>query len=495
MKISFSTLACPHMSWQEICCMAKDFGYDGIEIRGVGEQITFGNETPFSAREIDNTLAYIRSMGLEIPCLSSGANLKDPDKFEENAEEIIAYCQMAQKVGARYVRVLADLAPEPQGEVDDDFIMGVLMRLSHEAEKYNVILLAETNGVYSDSARLRKILDMVNSPYVAALWDIHHTVRFGHEDPATTWANLGDYIKHVHIKDSVVAADGSIEYRIPGAGDLPLEDALNILKDNNFKGSVSLEWIKRWAENLAEAGIVVPAFIEYVKPYHRKHKYDLQTDERGTGQYVWPKNLLINYTFPDLLDRICEEFPDQYAFRYTEMDYTRTYPEFREDVDRFARALIAMGVHKGDHVAIWATNVPQWYITFWAATKIGAVLVTVNTAYKIHEIEYLLRQSDTHTLVMIDGFKDSNYVQIMQELCPELASCEKGQLFSKRLPVLKNIISCESEVPGCYTWEEANALSELVPYSEVEKFRSTITKDDVCNMQYTSGTTGFPKGV
>ncbi len=122
-----------------------------------------------------------------------------------------------------------------------------------------------------------------------------------------------------------------------------------------------------------------------------------------------------------------EEFPDQYAFRYTTLDYTRTYAEFRDDVDTFARALIAMGVRPGDHVAIWATNVPQWYITFWATTKIGAVLVTVNTAYKIHEAEYLLRQSDTHTLVMIDGFKDSDYVSIIKELCPELKTTEKGK--------------------------------------------------------------------
>ena len=106
------------------------------------------------------------------------------------------------------------------------------------------------------------------------------------------------------------------------------------------------------------------------------------------------------------------------------MDYTRTYSEFRDDVDTFARSLIALGVKPGDHVAIWATNVPQWFITFWATTKIGAVLVTVNTAYKIYEAEYLLRQSDTHTLVMIDGYKDSDYVAIIKELCPELETAE-----------------------------------------------------------------------
>ena len=163
-----------------------------------------------------------------------------------------------------------------------------------------------------------------------------------------------------------------------------------------------------------------------------------------------------------------DEFPDQYAFRYTTMDYTRTYSEFRDDVDTFARSLIALGVKPGDHVAIWATNVPQWYITFWATTKIGAVLVTVNTAYKIYEAEYLLRQSDTHTLVMIDGYKDSDYVGIIKELCPELETAEAGKpLHMKRLPFLRNIITVDSKQKGCLTWEEAIAMSNSVPIEEV----------------------------
>lgn len=115
-----------------------------------------------------------------------------------------------------------------------------------------------------------------------------------------------------------------------------------------------------------------------------------------------------------------EEFPDQYAFKYTTLDYTRTYEEFRQDVDDFARALVSLGVRPGSKVAVWATNVPAWYLTFWATVKIGAVLVTVNTAYKVHEADYLLRQSDTHTLVMIESCLDSNYRQIIQELCPEI---------------------------------------------------------------------------
>ena len=123
-------------------------------------------------------------------------------------------------------------------------------------------------------------------------------------------------------------------------------------------------------------------------------------------------------------------------------------------------------------------------------------MVTVNTAYKIHEAEFLLRQSDTHTLVMIDGYKDSNYSEIIGELCPELKTANKYRpLFMKRLPFLRNIITCGFEKEGCYTWDEAIELSSQVPISEVYRRASAVDKDDVCNMQYTSGTTGFPKGV
>ena len=222
----------------------------------------------------------------------------------------------------------------------------------------------------------------------------------------------------------------------------------------------------------------------------------LYDDNRGTGKYFWPKETLVNLTFPQVLDRVVAEFPDQYAFRYTTEDYTRTYKEFRDDVDAFARALIALNVKPGDHVAIWATNIPAWYITFWAVTKIGAVLVTINTSYKTHEINYLLKQSDTHTLVMIDSYKDSSYVDIINELCPELKTLQPGEkLHAEKLPRLRNIITCESKQPGCITWDEALEMGKQIPVAEVYRRAAAMKPTDVCNMQYTSGTTGFPKGV
>ena len=165
-------------------------------------------------------------------------------------------------------------------------------------------------------------------------------------------------------------------------------------------------------------------------------------------------------------------------------------------MDAFARALVSLGVGAGSKVAVWATNVPAWYITFWAAAKLGAVLVTMNTAYKIHEAEYLLRQSDAHTLVMIEGALDSDYAAIINELCPELANTKAGEpLHCKRLPFLRNVVTVGFKQSGCLTFDEAMARADMTAPETLAHLAARVRPDDVCNMQYTSGTTGFPKGV
>lgn len=497
MKIAFSTLGCPDFSWQDIYSMAKDFGFDGIEIRGLGKNIFTVNTKPFLDENIKDTVGMLSKLKIEIPCLSSGCCLKYADKTEDNIEELKKYINLAEKLGASYIRVLADLKPRPEGEVDDNTVLSVLKRIIPEAEKKGITLLIESNGVYSDSARLAKLLTMTASDCVAALWDIHHTYRFGHETPEQTVQNLGAYIKYVHVKDSVVK-DGKVSYRMMGEGDLPIDGVMLALRSINYDGYISLEWVKRWARDLTDAGIVFPQFANFMSKYVNREAGNgrLFDNAAKTGKFVWEKYSLIDYTFPQVLDRMVEEFPNQYAFRYTTLDYTRTYSEFRDDVDTFARSLIALGVKQGDHVAIWATNVPAWFITFWATTKIGAVLVTVNSAYKVHEVEYLLRQSDTHTLVMIDGFKDSDYISIINELCPELKDHRAGEpLHAKRLPFLRNVINAQSKQEGCLSWDETTALADNVASEEVYRRSNMISKHDVCNMQYTSGTTGFPKGV
>jgi len=477
MKIAFSTLGCPDFSWTDIYSMAKDLGFDGIEIRGLGDEIFAAKAQPFLESQLPQTIKKLSSLRLEIPCLSSGCCVRFADKAEENHQEIVHYIKLASALKTPYIRILGDLEPHMTGEVDDEVVLAALRRLIPIAEEHHVTLLVETNGVYADTARLGALLNRVESDYVAALWDMHHPFRFAGETPGKTVQNLGAYIKYVHIKDSV-SENGSIKYRMMGEGDLPVDDMMLALRSINYDGYVSLEWVKRWANDLDDPGIVFPHFTNYMSRYMERDrvKGHLFDNNAKTGKYVWEKDTLIDLTFSQVLDRMVDEFPNQYAFRYTITDYTRTYSEFRDDVDTFARALIALGVKPGDHVAIWATNVSQWYITFWAATKIGAVLVTVNTAYKIYEAEYLLRQSDTHTLVMTDGYKDSDYVGIIKELCPELSTSEPEKpLHTKRLPFLRNVITVDSKQNGCLTWDDAMAMAEKVPVEEVYR-RAAVHK-------------------
>lgn len=497
MKLAFSTLGCPDFDWPDIYAMAKDLGFDGIEIRGLGKEIFAVQAQPFTEQQLPETIKKLNELKLEIPCLSSGCCLKFSENADKNHDEIVQYITLAAKLKTPFIRILADQEPQPAGVVDDEAVMTALKRLIPLAEEKGVTLLVETNGVYTDTKRLSNLLNSLESDAVGALWDVHHPYRYAGESAGKTVQNLGAYIQYVHIKDSVME-NGKVSYRMMGEGDLPIDDFMRALRSINYEGYVSLEWVKRWAADLDDAGVVFPNFANYMGRYNDQSaiKGRLFYNNRKTGQYVWEKDSLIDLTFPQVLDRMVDEFPDQYAFRYTTMDYTRTYSEFRDDVDTFARSLIALGVKPGDHVSIWATNVPQWFITFWAATKIGAVLVTVNTAYKIYEAEYLLRQSDTHTLVMIDGFKDSNYVEIIKELCPELETAEAGKpLHIKRLPFLRNIITVDSKQKGCLSWDEAIAMSEKASILDVYRRALSLNRHDVCNMQYTSGTTGFPKGV
>ena len=270
------------------------------------------------------------------------------------------------------------------------------------------------------------------------------------------------------------------------------------LRSVNYDGFISLVWDPAWCEELDDMEIIFSQYVNFMRQFNdpSRNEKTLYYNRAHTGKFVWKKDLLIENTFSDVLDRMVEEFPDQYAFKYTTLDYTRTYSEFRDDVDTFARSLVAMGVKAGHHVAVWASNVPQWYIAFWATVKIGAVLVTVNTAYKIAEIEYLLRQSDTHTLILTEGAKDTHYGEIIAKLCPELDAMQSGDtLHSRRLPFLRNVITVGFKQKGCMTWDDAIARASQVPVETVYRMAAAVNKDDVCNMQYTSGTTGFPKGV
>ncbi|HPX25794.1 MAG TPA: AMP-binding protein [Treponemataceae bacterium] len=205
---------------------------------------------------------------------------------------------------------------------------------------------------------------------------------------------------------------------------------------------------------------------------------------------------MLEVTLSEMLRQQTQNNPSQEFMVYADRDLRFTYKEFDSRVDDMARGLLAIGVKKGDHVGIWATNVPDWLTYMFAAARIGAVTVTVNTSYKLHELEYLVQQSDISTLCLSDGMKDSNYVSMIKELIPEINEFERGCLKSKKFPILKNVVFMGPEkFRGMFSTPELLLLGQHVDIDEVLSIEKTLTTHEVINMQYTSGTTGFPKGV
>ena len=480
MKIVFSTKNVTRPSFLDTCRYAYDYGFTGFEIYdAVKERVQHPDSILRRDRSADAKRKLI-NRGLSISALNYPTPL---DSADADADTLVKYIDMAANAG------VSDVIVHIENKMPDEKLKAILEAAIARAESSDVRILLETVGYLAHTENIIEIINFFSSAVIGASWNVRGTYFGAGENAETTIKSLGAYIKYVRLGDM---KDGKTV--LIGEGELPVEKLIGALSSLNYDGFICAAW----NEEINDADIVLTHFANYIASLGREKKsHDRAYYNRAkTGTFVWKKYDVIEATFSDVLDTMAEKYPDQYAFKYPTLDYTRTYSQFRRDVDECVAALISLGVKAGDHVAVWATNVPEWYITFWATTKIGAVLVTVNTAYKIHEIEYLLKQSDTHTLVMIEECKDINYKEIIKELCPELETLEPGKpLYSKNLPFLRNVVTAGFEMTGCLTFEQMLSRSSLVPREEVRRRASLVKPDDVCNMQYTSGTTGFPKGV
>jgi fatty-acyl-CoA synthase len=208
-----------------------------------------------------------------------------------------------------------------------------------------------------------------------------------------------------------------------------------------------------------------------------------------------------NITMGEMLEETAKKYPLHKAVKYIEMEFNKTWYEFNDKVDRIAKGLMGMGLKKGDHVAVWATNYPQWLVLMFATAKIGVVLVTVNTNYKSHELKFQLEQSDSKFLFICDGLKDIDCEKIIYSICPELKTFDKRKaLYSESavfgaFPKLRAVISFDNSYKGMFHWNDIEYFNGLVSSTEYNERKASLHPDDVINMQYTSGTTGFPKGV
>ena len=264
MKLCFSTLGCPEWSFSDIIATACDMGYDGIEIRGVGNVIDGTRIPEFSPANAQKTKALLAKKGLTVACLTSACYMNDQNHIDDVLYLAKAYVDTAHDMDIKNIRVLGDFGPEQSGELNTVEIAKRVKDVAQYAKAKDVNVLVETNGFFADSKRMTELLNAADEENIGVLWDIHHPYRYFGESPEQTVGMLGDLIRHVHIKDSVIE-NGKLRYTMVGYGDLPVRECIEQLNATGFDGFYSLEWLKRWDLSLEEPGIAFAGYADYMK--------------------------------------------------------------------------------------------------------------------------------------------------------------------------------------------------------------------------------------
>ena len=301
MKLSFSTRGWPGLSFDEMIETAEDMGFSGIEVYNLHAFPSLTDRgCPFHKYNTAATARELREKQLTIPCFDTSCDIS----ADENAKNTVsALLETARNAHVPYVVVCA-LSD------NEDSVFSNLEALLPKAESLDVTLLVKTSGIYSDTARLRTMLDRFASDNLAVLWDVHHPYRDKCESADTTIKNLGSYVKHVHLRDS----DDTGAYQLIGEGTMPIEDFMRALSSVNYDNFISLEWKPEWLAELQDPEVIFPYFVNYMSRFTstRDMKKKLYFNHDGRGQYIWKKDELIDLTFSEVLDRVADEFPDQY---------------------------------------------------------------------------------------------------------------------------------------------------------------------------------------
>lgn len=260
MKLCFSTLACPDWDFKKIVSTAKELGFSAIEISGLQGELYAPDIWQKDAEKILATRRFLRSIRMPVACLSSHCYLHEGHRYLEEAKE---YIDLAQELKVPYVRLLGDRNPEPGERVDAQIAKEFIKALDEYAAGKKVTPLLETNGIYANSLFMKNLFAECGLKNCGVLWDIQHPYLYYREDPAYTVANLKDYIRFVHVKDSVIFQN-QVVYKPVGEGNLPIAACLKALKEIGYKGYFSLEWVKRWHPELADPDEILISYRQYM---------------------------------------------------------------------------------------------------------------------------------------------------------------------------------------------------------------------------------------
>jgi sugar phosphate isomerase/epimerase len=266
--LGFSTLGCPAWDWIAILDFAAKHGFASIELRGIQKAMDLTERPEFGAGRIEQSKKELADRGLRISCLGSSARMHetDPAVRREQMAEAQRFIDLAEKLGAPYVRVFGDRLDASRREEVLAHVSNGLRELGRYAHGRGVAVLIESHGDFVDSPTLKELLERTASPDVALLWDAHHTFAAGKEEPEHTFAQLGRYVRHTHLKDSR-PGEKERQYVLTGEGDVPVRRQVQLLAKHGYKGYYSFEWEKRWHPEIPEPEVAFPHFARVVRQY------------------------------------------------------------------------------------------------------------------------------------------------------------------------------------------------------------------------------------
>ena len=262
MKLAFSTLGCPAWDLKTVISRAAEYGFDGIDFRGLGDEMEIF-KLPAFASQAEQTRRRIEQAGLEVPCFSSSVRLIGAD--QKMFEELKSYAGLCRTFDAPYIRVFGGSISEmPRTEAIDQ-AAATLVEMAAVAEDHGVTLLVETHDSWLKGEHLRAVMERADCQAAGVVWDVHHPVRRAGESPAETWRNLGPWIRNTHWKDSLPDPAAGHQLCLMGEGDIPLTEIRDVLLAGGYDGYLTLEWEKRWHEELPDPEVAFPQYVRFMR--------------------------------------------------------------------------------------------------------------------------------------------------------------------------------------------------------------------------------------